>query len=52
MYLTTQELAARWGMSPATLRNWRVLKRGPKFKRFGRMVRYDIRDVKRWEDKP
>jgi Helix-turn-helix domain len=51
MYLSTKELALRWNMSPATLRNWRVLKRGPKFKRFGRMVRYALVDVKKWEEK-
>ena len=47
--LTTDELAARWGMSSGTLRNWRVFKRGPRFIRIGRTVRYKLAEVKRWE---
>ena len=49
--LTTEQLAARWGMSPGTLRNWRVWKQGPRFIRIGRSVRYRLYDVKKWEDK-
>ena len=47
--LTTDELATRGGMSPGTLRNWRMVRRGPRFIRIGRTVRYRLADVKKWE---
>ena len=30
-YLTTRELADRWGCSVRTIQNWRMLKKGPQF---------------------
>jgi len=33
------------GLKVATLRAWRLKKRGPKFVRFGRAVRYPVREL-------
>jgi predicted DNA-binding transcriptional regulator AlpA len=38
--LTEQEVAKRFGLSVATLRAWRWKRKGPRFVRFGRAVRY------------
>jgi predicted DNA-binding transcriptional regulator AlpA len=38
--LTEQEVAARFGLSVATLRAWRWKRKGPRFVRLGRAVRY------------
>jgi len=39
------EAAAFLGLAVATLRAWRHRKKGPKFHRFGRAVRYLISDL-------
>ena len=31
-----------------TLRNWRLLRKGPPYMKFGRSVRYSQRDIKRY----
>lgn len=52
VWLTTDQLAARWGMAPKTLRNWRARKMGPPFVRggFGRSrVLYQLTDIERIE---
>lgn len=53
--LTTEQLAARWGLAPGTLENWRVLGIGPRFVRLhkGRRapVVYRIADVLEYERK-
>jgi predicted DNA-binding transcriptional regulator AlpA len=41
--LTTEECAKLLRMSPHTLTDWRVDRRGPPFVRFGRAVRYPKR---------
>ena len=38
--LTEHEVAARFGLSVATLRAWRWKRKGPRFVRLGRAVRY------------
>ena len=51
-FLTTEELAARWGVTPATLRNWRTKKKGPAFVKLGgKLVRYTLEAVEAWEAK-
>lgn len=48
-FLTDQQLAHRWRISPKTLRNARV-KGGPlPFVRIGRLVRYRLSDVESYE---
>ncbi len=39
-FLTTIEVAAKLGVSEATLRGWRVVSKGPKYVKLGRWVRY------------
>ncbi len=49
--LTTRELAARWGVSELTLKDYRAKKKGPpyiKFKHNGRVV-YQLTDIERFE---
>ena len=43
--LTEQQAAAMLGLSVKTLRAWRGRKRGPRFVRFGRAVRYYAHDI-------
>ena len=50
--LTEKQLAERWGMSPATLRQWRVAGnngRYPVFIKIGRLVRYRLSDIEAYE---
>jgi predicted DNA-binding transcriptional regulator AlpA len=46
--MTEQEVARRLGLSVATLRSWRLRKRGPRYVRFGRAVRYLAPDIDRF----
>jgi predicted DNA-binding transcriptional regulator AlpA len=43
--LTDIEVAARLGVSPFTVRSWRLKGVGPKFLKMGRAVRYRPEDV-------
>lgn len=51
---TTAELAKRWGMSPHTLKKWRVQKRGPTFVKFGSArtskIVYRLKDIQAYEN--
>lgn len=49
--MTEAEAASELGVSPKTLRNWRVYGTGPAFRKEGRLVRYAERDVKAFADK-
>ena len=49
VHLTSADLATRWAMAEATLRNWRVIGKGPRFIRVGRNVRYRLSDIIAWE---
>lgn len=48
-YLTTGQLAARWGMSPGHLANMRCEGRGPTPTHLGSAVRYSREEVLRCE---
>jgi len=48
-FLTEIEVAERTHISLATLRRWRLEKRGPKFYKFGSLVRYDKQELAQWE---
>lgn len=48
--LTEHEVAERLGLSVATLRAWRLKRRGPRYVRFGRAVRYLASDIERFVD--
>jgi hypothetical protein len=55
-FISTEELASRWGMSTGTLKNWRSLKRGPKYLKHGKskkgraIVSYSLEEIKKYEE--
>jgi excisionase family DNA binding protein len=49
-HLTPAELAEREGVTLDTIYRWNWLKRGPRFIKFGRAVRYKLSDVEAWEN--
>ncbi len=42
---TTPEAAAKLGVAPATLVDWRFRRRGPKYTKVGRLIRYREQDL-------
>lgn len=50
MWLTRPELAAREKVPVATLAQWASQGKGPRYRRFGRHVRYALSDVIAWEN--
>lgn len=53
LFFTTDELAARWGVTNGTLRNWRWKKQGPPHHKLGdgdrAQVYYKIDDILKYE---
>src|SRR3954466_14389667 len=47
--LTECEVSERTQISLATLRRWRLENRGPKYHKFGSLVRYGEEELTRWE---
>ena len=47
--LTTEDVAAKIKVKPDVLKKWRHLSRGPRYLKYGRMVRYRLTDVLDWE---
>ena len=52
MLLHTRDAARMITVSDRTLEDWRLQGRGPKFIKFGRMVRYRLADVMAFIDGP
>lgn len=51
-YITTAQLAERWGFSPQTIRNWRTQGLGPAYLVRGRRnVLYPLKNVIDYEEK-
>ena len=48
--LNDHEVAARVGVSVATVRRWRQLRTGPLYLKIGALVRYRPRDIQEWLD--
>lgn len=48
-YMTTEEVADRFRTSPATVRYWRHVGKGPASFRVGARVLYDVGLVEAWE---
>lgn len=48
-FLTESEVSERTRISLATLRRWRLENRGPKYSKFGSLVRYGEEDLVEWE---
>jgi hypothetical protein len=49
-YLTNDEAAGFLKLSPRTLEKLRVVGTGPRFRKFGRRVVYDVADLIRWSN--
>ena len=49
-FLNEREVAESLKISVASLRRWRLLKRGPKYRKLGASVRYATEDITRWVD--
>lgn len=43
--LSTSEAAAYLGLSRGTLEGWRSLGKGPRYRKFGRRVLYELKDL-------
>jgi Helix-turn-helix domain len=50
-YLDQKEAAAFLRLSPRTLEGYRVLGRGPAFRKFGKKVLYTVSDLTEWAEK-
>lgn len=48
LFISEVEVESAYGIPRKTLQNWRVLGRGPQFKRFGRRVLYGVDALERW----
>lgn len=48
-FLSTNDLAKRWGLRSGTLSRWRQYGTGPTFLKFGKAVRYRLEDVIEYE---
>ena len=48
--LTEEQAAQYLGLAPGTLRNWRVMGRGPQYVRLGRRVGYRVEDLQAWAE--
>lgn len=48
-YLTTEELALRWRMSPGSLANWRSQNKGPSYVKVGLKALYALTEITDWE---
>ena len=47
-HLDTEAAARHLDLAPSTLHKYRSLGGGPKFKKFGRTVRYTLKDLDEW----
>ena len=47
-YLTTQETANFLGIDVRTLERWREKNTSPPYIKQGRVIRYDLEDLKEW----
>jgi excisionase family DNA binding protein len=49
-FLTETEVSERTHISLGTLRRWRLENKGPRYHKFGSLVRYAEEDLTDWED--
>jgi predicted DNA-binding transcriptional regulator AlpA len=47
-FLNEKQLSQQLNVSLSALRKWRVRKRGPRFRKLGRSVRYSVADLAEW----
>ncbi len=48
--VTTEEAAEFLGIGPATMTNWRVVRRGPPFLKMGGLIRYERSALEAWRE--
>ena len=48
-HLTEHEVAERFALSVKTVRDWRLTGYGPRFRKFGRAVRYPLAEIEKFE---
>lgn len=48
--MTTRQLARRWSMNPATIRQWRWFNKGPQFQKIGGRILYKLEVIENFED--
>lgn len=46
--LTTREVAELLKIPPRTVEDWRISGSGPRYRKIGKHVRYELRDVLAW----
>jgi hypothetical protein len=51
VFLTEEDLAARWQVSIRVLQKWRGKGGGPRFHKFGAAVRYAMSDIENFESR-
>lgn len=49
--ISPKQAAETFGLNEGTLANWRSQKRGPKYYKVGRLVKYRLEDVEAWVNK-
>lgn len=49
-FLTETEVSELTHISLGTLRRWRIENKGPRFHKFGSLVRYGEEDLSRWQN--
>jgi excisionase family DNA binding protein len=49
-WMTDKEVASYLGVSAAYLKKLRLAAEGPRFARFGRSIRYNMKDVDSWAE--
>lgn len=47
-YITDAEVEKTYAIARKTLSNWRILGRGPEYRKFGGAVRYNVRSLEDW----
>lgn len=47
-YISDLEVSATYSIPRKTLQNWRIMGRGPKFRKFGSSVRYNVAELERY----
>jgi hypothetical protein len=49
-FVSDIEIERSYGIPKKTLQNWRILGKGPPFRKFGRGVKYEVRLLEVWID--
>ena len=50
-FLSSRQLAKRWRIPLATLRQWRWFKKGPHFHKVAGQILYYVKDIEAFEEK-